>query len=173
MKMGEDLDGYTVQYTVIEPDEPKKKRKFVSRPVRTLPDGTKTQKKEGARAYNSRRTKVTDPRVLEVLDDMYRERMTYLNLPGVGHKCHHGVLYAPYFGRLKKEGHNGRLRNIVISSEKKVYMLMDKGEHVELKWQNDKNKKSPTYGTIELPSEDGRFQCSIKPVFMMELRMEI
>ena len=44
---GEDLEGFTVQYTVIEPDEPKKKRKFVSRPVRTLPDGTKTQKKGG------------------------------------------------------------------------------------------------------------------------------
>ena len=89
-KMGEDLGDFVVEYTVLEPDEPKKVRKFVSRPVRTMEDGTKTQKKEGARAYNSRRTKVTDPRVLEVLDDMYRERMTYLNLPGVGHKCHHG-----------------------------------------------------------------------------------
>jgi len=172
-KMGEDLGDFVVEYTVLEPDEPKKVRKFVSRPVRTMEDGTKTQKKEGARAYNSRRIKVTDPRVLEVLDDMYRERMHYVNRAGAGHKFSDGVEYAPYFGRLKKEGFYGKLRNIILSSEKKVYLMMETGDHFELKWQNDKGKKNPAYGTIELPSEDGRFQCSIKNAFMIELRIEI
>ena len=51
--------------------------------------------------------------------------------------------------------------------------MMETGDHFELKWQNDKGKKSPAYGTIELPSEDGRFQCSIKNAFMIELRIEI
>ena len=57
----------------------------------------------------------------------------------------------------------------MLSSEKKVYMLNEDGDHVELRWQNDKSVKSPAYGIIELTSDDGRYQCSIKHAFITEL----
>ena len=170
-KMGDD--------TGEEIEHPKKKQRAVKTsrktgqkgrgPKRVLPDGSITHAHPEARKYTSRRTKVTNPRVLEVLVLMYRNMLTFKRRVGLGHKCCHGVRYAQFFGRLNQAGDIGTLRTVVLSSEKKVYKLEENGEHVELRWQNDKNVKSPACGTIELASIDGRYQCSIKNAFITEL----
>jgi cell division protein FtsB len=172
-KMGED--------TGKEIEPPKKKQKAVKTsrktgqkgrgPKKVLPNGKISYANPEARKYTSRRTPVTDPVVLDVLDRMYKDRMGYKRKAGIGQKSRHGVRYAHYYGRLNKAGDIGVRRTVVLSSEKKVYMLEENGDHVELRWQNDKSVKSPSYGGILLTGdgENGSYECSLKYPFITEL----
>ena len=137
-------------------------------PKRVLPDGTITHSNPEARPYNSRRAKVTDPRVLAALTEIYAERGTLDRNVGVGHEIN-GARYAQYYGRLDKAGTIGRLWTIVLSSEGKVYQLNNNEKHIEIKWQNDRANKKLAYGTINLLGEGENYQCSILPVFKSEL----
>ena len=112
---------------------------------------------------------MTDPVTLDILDRMYKDRLRYNRKAGIGQKSRHGVRYAHFFGRLNKAGDTGIHRTVVLSSEKKVYMLMENGDHVELRWQNDRSVKTPTYGSILLTGEGGCYECSIKYPFITEL----
>ena len=138
-----------------------------------MEDGTKTQKKEGARADTSKRLPVTDPDVLYALDELFKKKETLKRRPGFGYFFGRlkPVHYAQYYGRLNKDGDIGTLKTIILSSEIKVYQLNDDGKHMELKWQNDKHKKNPAYGTITLIREGGNYQCSILSVFKTELSL--
>ena len=137
-------------------------------PKRILPDGTTTQRTPGARPYNSRRAKVTDPRILAALTEIYNERGTFERRLGVGNEIN-GARYAQYYGRLDKEGTFGRLWTIVLSSEGKVYQLNKNEKHIEIKWQNDRANKKLADGTINLLGEGENYMCSILPVFKSEL----
>ena len=139
-------------------------------PRRILPDGTITTAHPEARPYNARRMKVTDLRVLAALNEISAERGTFERIAGIGHDFK-GVRYAQYFGRLDKDGTFGRLWTIVLSSEGKVYQMNKNEKHFELKWQNDKEKKKPSFGTINLIGEGENYQCSIINVFKTELSM--
>ena len=129
-----------------------------------------TRRHPQARAYNSKRIRVTDQRVLAALNEIYAERGTFERFEGSG-RDFKGVRYAQYYGRLNKAGTIGRLWTIVLSSEGKVYQMNKDGQHFELKWQNEKAKKSPAFGTIRLIGEGENYQCSILSVFKSELSL--
>ena len=97
-------------------------RRAFYRQKRVLADRTITQSTPGTYAYNSRRIEVTDPGVLDALNEIYDERGTFDHIPGIGHDFN-GIRYAQYFGRLDKAGTIGRLWTIVLSSDRKVYQL--------------------------------------------------
>ena len=139
-------------------------------PKRILPDGTITYAHPEARPYNARRSKVTDPRVLAALTEIYDERGTLERNPGIGHDFN-GVRYAQYYGRLDKPGTIGRLWTIVLSSEGKVYQLHENEKHIEIKWQTDKTNKKVAYGNINLLGEGENYQCSILGPFKTELSL--
>ena len=163
--MGEDVG---------EPVEPpmKKKKSDYYRPKRVLADGTVTQSTPGVRKYAARRIKVTDPRVLAVLNDLYDKMDSLKRNAGVGHE-YDGVRYAQYYGRLNKAGDIGRLKTYFLSSEQKVYQLDGRGNHAEVKWQNDRNNKNRAYGNIQLTGEGGGYDCSIAGPFKTELTIFI
>ena len=168
------------EYVPSENDDfeaPKKKRTGRPRtgqkglgPRRILPDGSITRSHPEARPYNARRAKVTDPAVLAALNAIYAERGTFDRKEGVGHDFN-GIRYAQYYGRLDKEGAIGRLWTIVLSSEGKVYQMKRHEKHIEIKWQNDKTKTNPAFGTINLLGEGENYMCSILPAFKSELNL--
>ena len=91
-------------------------------------------------------------------------------MPGVGYQPKR-VNYAQYYGCLNNDEDIGTLKTIILSSEGKVYHVNDDNKYVELKWQNDKAKKNPAYGTINLIGEGGKYQCSILQAFKTELSL--
>ena len=83
--------------------------------------------------------------------------------PGIGRYAQ--VRFAEYYGRLKKAGDMGPLHTIILSSEGKVYQLLDHVTFFELMWQTDKDVSNPPYGTIRLIGEGSNYQCSILNAF--------
>ena len=80
-------------------------------------------------------------------------------------------MLSTYYGRLNKAGDIGTPRTIVLSNEGKVYQVHENGRHVELKWQNDKARNHPSFGSINLIGEGRNYQCSILPAFISELAL--
>ena len=54
-----------------------------------------------------------------------------------------------------------------------MYEIGKDSKHSELKWQNDKNVKNLTFGTVNLGGEGKGYEWSIKSAFMTEVSLYI
>ena len=135
-------------------------------------------KKAGTRSYNKRREPVTDEELKRVLNRIQMGKRLRDHQPEQGQCIFYSgglvlryahVCFAEYYGRLNKAGDMGPLHTIILSSEGKVYQLIDDATFFELIWQTDKNVSNTPYGTIRLIGEGLNYQCSILNAFMTEL----
>ena len=150
----------------------KKKKKYILGPRVVLPDGRITRRNPNSRPYKSRIERVYSRSVIYDLNDIFTKKSNFQRVMGKGHD-YVNVRYAQFYGNLTRGGDPVRLETIVLSSEKKVYQLIDYGEHYEIRWQNDKAVMKPSYGTIKLPGEGGGAQISLKNPFAKELGIEL
>ena len=150
----------------------KKKKKYSHGPRVALPGGKVSRRRPGARVYNSRKEMVLNFPVVRALNYIFDNKDNMIRLAGQGYD-HDGIRYAQFYGHLKRGGEPVLLRNIILSSDKKVYQMVKPGEHYELFWQNDKDEVKRSYGTIKFPQEGGSAQISLKMPFLRELSVDI
>ena len=125
------------------------------------------------RNYNKKKPKnVTDPDTLHALKYMIDNAQTYKRNPFKGLEIN-GVRYAFYFGKVGNGGTFAMSKNIVLSSDKKVFNVSDAENPLEMRWNQDEEQrgKKRGYGHIYLGALTGSrgIETNIQTVFQVEL----